>query len=62
MMTNEIIRQELKEKKVFQWELAHELGISEQTISRKMRFEIEGDELWRIIDAINNIARKKNKE
>lgn len=31
-MANEIIREELKEKKVYQWELAHALGISEQTM------------------------------
>lgn len=58
-MANEFIREELKEKKVFQWELAHELGISEQTMVRKMRFEMEDDEQLKLIAFINEIAMKK---
>lgn len=58
-MSNEIIREELKEKKVYQWELAHALGISEQTMVRRMRFEIDEDEQWRLLALINEIAMYK---
>ena len=58
-MANEFIREELKEKKVFQWELAYALGISEQTMVRKMRFEMEEDEQLKLIAFINEIAMKK---
>lgn len=58
-MANEIIREELKEKKVYQWELAHALGISEQTMVRRMRFEMDEDEQWRLLALINEIAMHK---
>ena len=58
-MANEMIREELKEKKVYQWELAHALGISEQTMVRRMRFEMDEDEQWRLLALINEIAMHK---
>ncbi len=58
-MANEIIRDELKERKVHQWELAHELGVSEQTMVRRMRFEMNEDEQWRYIALIDKIALRK---
>ena len=39
-MANQIIRDELRERKVYQWELAKALVISEATMVRKMRTEI----------------------
>lgn len=56
---NEIIREELKDKKVFQWELAHELGFSEQTMVRKMRFEMDTLEQSEMLEAIEEIALRK---
>lgn len=58
-MTNEIIREELKEKKVYQWELASALGISEQTMVRKMRFEMPDDEQMKLLALISEIAMDK---
>ena len=58
-MANEIIREELKDKKVFQWELAHELGISEQTMVRKMRFEMDALEQSEMLEVIEKIAMRK---
>lgn len=58
-MTNEIIREELKEKKVYQWELASALGISEQTMVRKMRFEMSDDEQMKLLALISEIAMDK---
>lgn len=58
-MANEIIKDELKDKKVYQWELAVALGISEQTMVRRMRFEMNEDEQWNLLALINEIAMKK---
>ena len=58
-MSNEIIREELKVKKVRQWELAHALGISEQTMVRKMRFEMPDDEQLKILAVIEKILNGK---
>lgn len=54
-MANQIIRDELREQKVYQWELAKALGISESTMVRKMRTEMsdeETTELFALIDSI----------
>ncbi len=58
-MANEIIRDELKERKVYQWELAHELDISEQTMVRRMHFEMNEEEQWKYIALIDKIALRK---
>ena len=58
-MTNQTIRNELKEKKVYQWELAHELGVSEQTILRRLRFEMGLNEQMRLIQLIREIQLRK---
>lgn len=42
-MKNSIVRKALHENKVFQWELAKELGISENTLCRKMREELPAE-------------------
>ena len=58
-MANEIIKDELKDKKVYQWELAVALGISEQTMVRRMRFEMSEDKQWELLTLINELAMKK---
>ena len=58
-MANKIIKDELKDKKVYQWELAVALGISEQTMVRRMRFEMSEDEQWKLLALINELAMKK---
>ena len=58
-MSNEIIREELKAKKVRQWELAHALGISEQTMVRKIRFEMSDDEQFKMLTHIEKISNGK---
>ena len=60
-MANQIIREELKRRKVYQWELAHELGISEQTILRKMRYEMSLEEQRNLLKLIKQIHQKKEK-
>lgn len=55
-MKNEQIRKELKTAGMKQWQLAELMGISEQTICRKMRKEFPQSEQERIIELIRNSA------
>ncbi|MCR5541129.1 MAG: hypothetical protein K6F71_09985 [Ruminococcus sp.] len=56
---NAIIRDELKTKGVRHWELAHELGVSEQTLVRWLRFEIDEDKQFDMLEKIEAIAKRK---
>ena len=56
---NKIIREELKERGVRHWELAHELGISEQTLVRWLRFEMSEDKQLDMLDKIETIVKRK---
>lgn len=53
-MNNLEIRQAMKEKRLFNYELAEMLGISEFTLSRKLRKELPDEEKERILDVIRN--------
>ena len=55
-MNNLEIRQEMKKKRMFNYELAEMLGISEFTLSRKLRKELPQAEQERIIELIRNSA------
>lgn len=55
-MANQIIRDELREQKVFQWELAKALGISESTMVRKMRTEMGNEETMELLALIDSIV------
>lgn len=54
-MANQIIRDELREQKVYQWELAKALGISESTMVRKMRTEMSDEETKELLALIDSI-------
>ncbi len=56
---NAIIREELKAKGVRHWELAHELGVSEQTLVRWLRFEMDEDKQMEMLEKIEAIAKRK---
>ncbi|MBO4866159.1 MAG: hypothetical protein J5582_06250 [Ruminococcus sp.] len=56
---NAIIREELKARGVRHWELAHELGVSEQTLVRWLRFEMDEDKQMEMLEKIEAIARRK---
>ena len=56
---NAIIREELKARGVHHWELAHELGVSEQTLVRWMRFEMDEDKQMDMLEKIEAIAKRK---
>ena len=56
---NKIVRDELKARGVRHWKLAHELGVSEQTLVRWLRFELSEDRQLDMLEKIEEIARRK---
>lgn len=58
-MSNECIRAEAKKNKVCLWEIADRLGVSEATITRKLRRELSDPEREVILSAISGIAKEK---
>lgn len=60
-MANKIIREELKAKGVRHWELAHELGVSEQTLVRWLRFELDEERQLDMLMQIEEIAKRKER-
>ena len=60
-MANKIIREELKERGVRHWELAHELDISEQTLVRWLRCELDEDRQLDMLMKIEEIAKRKER-
>lgn len=59
-MANLEIRQQLKKHRVFNYELAELLGITEWTLSRKLRKELPDEEQERIIKLIEEKAGEKD--
>ena len=60
-MANKIIREELKARGVRHWELAAKLGISEQTMVRRLRFELDEDRQLEMLMKIEEIAKRKER-
>ena len=60
-MANKIIREELKARGVRHWELAHELGISEQTLVRWLRFELDEERQLEMLMKIEEITKRKER-
>ncbi len=52
---NADIRQEMKDNKIMQWQIAHVLGVCEQTVMRWFRFPLEGEQREKILSAINQL-------
>lgn len=59
-MENLEIRSKLREKNVFQWQVAKSMGISEMTLVRKLREELTEEEQKNILAIIEEIAVKNN--
>ena len=51
-MANQEIRMELKERHISQWKLGDLLGVSENTVNRKLRKELSTDEKQHFLDVI----------
>lgn len=60
-MSNYEIRNRMKERGIKQWEIAEDLGISEFTLSRWLRKEIQELRRQRIFKTIERIARLKER-
>lgn len=58
-MTNKEIREAAKANRVYSYEVADALGVSEATMTRKMRRELPQDEKRRILEAIDRLAQQK---
>jgi ribosome-binding protein aMBF1 (putative translation factor) len=58
-MANKIVREELKSRGVRHWELAHALGVSEQTLVRWLRFELDEDKQLDMLEKIEEIVNEK---
>lgn len=41
------------------WMVAAEIGVSDATLTRRMRFELRADEKRQLMGAINKIARRE---
>lgn len=56
---NREIRERMKEKKVYFWEIGKALNISENTMVRKAREELPEHEKAKILSIIDQIAKEK---
>lgn len=52
---NDTIRNQIKKSRVFQYEIADELGVSEMTLVRWLRKELSEEKKQRIISAITKL-------
>ena len=46
----------MKQAKIFQWQLADKLVISEMSLVRKLRYELSEEEKQKILKAIDELA------
>ena len=60
-MNNVTIRKTLKECKIPQWRRADALGISENTLVRRMRYELDEPAAAQILKFINDIKRSEER-
>ena len=60
-MANLIIRDELKARGVRHWELAAALGVSEQTLVRWLRFELDEERQLEMLMKIEEITKRKER-
>lgn len=56
-MENIDIRTAIKKARLFNWEVAEELGISESYFCRKLRRELPEDEKKRVLAAVDRLAK-----
>ena len=61
-MNNQEIRQHAREQGVKLWQVAKALGISEPTMTRRLRSELPAEEKGRFLDTIDRIAAEHAKE
>lgn len=55
-MANLEIRKAASDKKVFLWQVAEQIGVTDFTLSRKLRRELNSEDKEKIMAAIDQIA------
>lgn len=58
-MNNLTFKELLKRNRIYQWEVAHEVGVSEITLCRWLRQEIPEEKYLNLISAVKNILAKR---
>ena len=58
-MSNFEIRQAMKKNRLYNYEVAAAIGISEFTLSRKMRNELDENEKKKILEVIDKLAQER---
>lgn len=58
-MFNKDIRTYAKENNVFLWQVAKAMGISESTMTRRFRMELQEQEKQKVFSIIDKLSRKK---
>lgn len=61
-MNNSDVRKAAKSAGVFLYQIAAAMGISEPTMTRKLRFELSKEEKQTIYEAINQISNEHKKQ
>lgn len=61
MVRNQDIREALKNKNVYTWELAERIGVHETTLYRYLRKDLSSQEKQRYLELITEIANIKTK-
>lgn len=56
-MRNKEIRNAMKQKEITQWKLGELLGVSENTVNRKLRKELPEEEKQKILEVINSCGK-----
>lgn len=59
-MCNADVREHAKASGVYLYQVAAAMGISEPTMTRKLRFTLSKDEKKKFLEAIDKIAANKN--
>ena len=58
-MTGKDIQNLIKKKRLYQWEIAQEIGINEFTLSRWLRSTLTQEREATILDAIKKLSKKE---
>ena len=58
-MTSNEIKKILKEKRIYQWEVAKVLGITEFTLTRWLREDLPEDRATQILEAIDELIVRR---
>lgn len=61
-MCNDKIRLQLKEQKIFLWQLAEEIGIHESTLIKRLRKKLPEEQEKQILLAIESIKKHRTEK